>query len=97
MTDSQHDDGYAWTWEPAVGALTTIALVLGLTVLLPTASAAVSREQAAELAQRKAPGRVLKVERGLHVDNSVIWRIQVLTAAGEVRLVILDAETGRVR
>ena len=78
-------------------ALTTIALVLGLTVLLPTASAAVSREQAAELAQRKAPGRVLKVERGLHVDNSVIWRIQVHTAAGEVRLVILDAETGRVR
>ncbi|MHA6526070.1 hypothetical protein [Tessaracoccus sp. G1721] len=29
MTDSQHDDGYAWTWEPAAGALTTIAL-LGL-------------------------------------------------------------------
>ena len=27
MTDSQHDDGYAWTWEPAVGALTTIALL----------------------------------------------------------------------
>ena len=27
MTDSQHDDGYAWTWEPAVGALTTIALI----------------------------------------------------------------------
>ena len=27
MTDSQHDDGYAWTWEPAVGALTTVALL----------------------------------------------------------------------
>ncbi len=27
MTDSQHDDGYAWTWEPAVGALTAIALL----------------------------------------------------------------------
>ncbi|MHA6510803.1 hypothetical protein [Tessaracoccus sp. Y1736] len=27
MTDSQHDDGYAWTWEPPVGALTTIALL----------------------------------------------------------------------
>ena len=27
MTDSQHEDGYAWTWEPAVGALTTIALI----------------------------------------------------------------------
>ena len=27
MTDSQHDDGYAWTWEPAVGALTLVALL----------------------------------------------------------------------
>lgn len=78
-------------------AITTIALVLGLAVLLPTASAGVSREEAASLAQRKVPGRILAVERGLHVDSSVIWRIQVLTTAGEVRLVILDAETGRVR
>lgn len=78
-------------------AITTLALVLGLVVLLPVASAAVSRDEAATLAQRKVPGRVLAVERGLHVDNSVIYRIQVLTAAGEVRLVILDAETGRIR
>lgn len=27
MNDSQHDDGYAWTWEPALGALTTVALL----------------------------------------------------------------------
>lgn len=27
MTDSQHEDGYAWTWEPAVGALTAVALL----------------------------------------------------------------------
>ena len=27
MTDSQHDDGYAWTWEPAVGAFTAVALL----------------------------------------------------------------------
>jgi hypothetical protein len=40
---------------------------------------------------------VLKVERGLHVDSSVVWRIQVLTAAGEVRLVVIDAESGRLR
>jgi hypothetical protein len=62
-------------------ALTTIALVLGLTVLLPTASAAVSREQAAELAQRKAPGRVLKVEREdvprewRHLLSGCRWRL----------------------
>lgn len=24
MSDSQHEDGYAWTWEPAAGALATV-------------------------------------------------------------------------
>ena len=78
-------------------AVTVLALVLGLGVLSPVAWAAISRAEAATLAQREAPGRVLKVERGLHVDNSVVWKVQVLTAAGEVRMVMLDAETGRVR
>ena len=74
-----------------------VALVLGLGVLLPAAWAAVGRDEAAALAQRKTPGRVLAVERSLYMDNSVVWRIQVLTPAGEVRLVVIDAETGRLR
>jgi hypothetical protein len=77
--------------------VSSIAFLLALVVLLPAAWAGVSRDEAASLAQRKAPGRVLAVERGLHVDNTVVWRIQVLTAAGEVRLVVVDAETGRLR
>jgi len=78
-------------------ALSTLAVLLALAAVLPAAWAAVSRDEAASLAQRKTPGRVLAVERGLHVDNSVVWRIQVLTTAGEVRLVVIDAETGRLR
>lgn len=74
-----------------------VTLLLGLVFLSPTAWAAVGRDEAASLAKRSAPGRVLAVERGLHVDNSVVWRIQVLTAAGEVRLVVVDAQTGRLR
>ncbi|MCG2591448.1 PepSY domain-containing protein [Ramlibacter sp. XY19] len=74
-----------------------IALLLGLGALLPSAWAAVGRDQAAALAQKKTPGRVLKVEQGLYMDNSVVWRIHVLTAAGEVSLVVIDAETGRLR
>lgn len=77
-------------------ALSSLALVLGLFLLLP-AWASVSRDEAASLAQRMAPGRVLAVERGLHVDNTVVWRVKVLTAAGEVRLIVIDAETGRSR
>lgn len=75
----------------------SLALFLGLLFLLPGAWAAVDRDEAAVVAQRKVPGRVLKVERGVHVDASVIWRVQVLTDAGQVRLVIIDAETGRLR
>lgn len=74
-----------------------VALLLGLGILLPAAWAGVGRDEAASLAQRKTPGRVLAVERGLHVDNSVVWRIQMLTTAGEVRLVVIDAENGRLR
>jgi uncharacterized membrane protein YkoI len=78
-------------------AIPTVALLLGLVFLLPSAWAAVDRNEAASIAQRVAPGRVLAVERGLHVDNSVVWRVKVLTAAGEVRLLVIDAETGRSR
>ena len=74
-----------------------VALFLGLGVLLPGAWAAVARDEAVALAQRKEPGRVLAVERGLYMDNSVVWRIRVLTTAGEVRLVVVDAESGRLR
>jgi uncharacterized membrane protein YkoI len=73
------------------------AVVLGLGALLPAAWAAVGRDEAVSLAQRKEPGRVLAVERSLYLDNSVVWRVRVLTANGEVRLVVVDAETGRLR
>ena len=78
-------------------AFTWGALLAALLFLLPPAWAAVDREQAGAIAQRQAPGRVLAVERGLHVDERIVWRVRMLTAAGEVRLVVIDAETGRVR
>jgi hypothetical protein len=77
--------------------LTSLVLVLGLVFLMPSAWAEVSRDQAASLAQRVAPGRVLAVERALHVDNTVVWRVTVLTAQGAIRNIIIDAETGRSR
>jgi hypothetical protein len=76
---------------------TSVTLLLGLLGVLPPAWAEVHRDEAASIAQRVAPGRVLAVERGLHVDNSIVWRVKVLTAGGEVRLVVIDAETGRSR
>ena len=75
----------------------TVPLLLALAFLLPPAWAAVDRDGAASLAQRIAPGRVLSVERGLHVDSSIVWRVTVLTASGEVRTLVIDAKTGRSR
>lgn len=77
--------------------LSGVAVLLGLAFLLPPAWAAVDRAQAATLAQQTAHGRVLAVERGLYVDNSVVWRVTVLTASGEVRVVVIDAATGKPR
>src|SRR3954471_10481914 len=79
------------------GPVTLGALLLSLLFMLPAAWAGVDRDQAGAIAQRVAPGRVLAVERGLHVDNTLVWRVKVLTPAGEVRLVVIDAETGRSR
>jgi hypothetical protein len=78
-------------------ARSSLALVLALGFLVPAAWAGVGRDEAASLAQRMAPGRVLAVEHGVHVDNSLVWRVKVLTAAGELRLVVIDTETGRSR
>jgi hypothetical protein len=78
-------------------ARSSVALFLALGFLLPAAWAAVGRDEAASLAHRMAPGRVLAVEQGVHVDSSLVWRVKVLTPAGELRLVVIDAETGRSR
>ena len=73
------------------------ALLLAMGCLLPAAWAGVSRDEAATLAQRMSPGRVLAVEQGVHVDNKLVWRVRMLSASGELRLVVIDADTGRAR
>ena len=58
-------------------------------------AAAVSRDEAAAIAQRQSGGgRVLSVERSDDGGRSV-WRVKVLTKAGEVRVILLDAGGGR--
>lgn len=63
------------------------ALVLGAT--LPV-FADVSRDAAAAAAERASGGRVLSVERAGNV-----WRVKIVTARGEVKIVLIDAATGR--
>ncbi|MGL4996777.1 MAG: PepSY domain-containing protein [Deefgea sp.] len=65
-------------------------------LLAGTASAAVSRDDASTLAQKKTNGgRVMSVEKFVEGDKNV-WRVKVLTSSGEVRAVFVDEATGKV-
>ena len=57
--------------------------------------AEVSRDEAAAAAQRVTSGRVLSVEQA-EADRRPVWRVKVLTAQGEVRVILIDAASGRV-
>ena len=64
-------------------------------VLTTSAWADVSRDEAAATAQRIASGRVLSIERS-EAERRPVWRVKVLTAQGEVRVILIDAASGRV-
>lgn len=59
------------------------------------ASADVGRDEAIAVAQRVASGRVLAAERA-EVGGKPVWRVKILSAKGEVRVVVVDAASGRV-
>ena len=55
----------------------------------------VGRDEAAAAAQRVATGRVLAVERA-EAGGKAVWRVKILTGQGVVRVVVIDAASGRV-
>ena len=66
-------------------------------LLLAVATAAwadVSRDDAAAIAQQASNGRVLAVERA-EAGGRPVWRVKVVTPKGEVRVIVIDAATGR--
>ena len=71
----------------------TLILAAALAAVLP-AWADVSRDDAAAIAQRVSQGRVLAVERA-ESGNRPVWRVKVVTPAGDVRVVLVDVATGR--
>ncbi len=54
----------------------------------------VGRDQAAAAAQRLAGGRVLSVDR-TEAARRPAWRVKVITAQGEVKVILIDANTGQ--
>jgi uncharacterized membrane protein YkoI len=65
-----------------------------LIVLAAPAWADISRDEAAAAAQRVSNGRVLSVEK-TESERRPVWRVKVLTAQGEVRVILIDAGSGR--
>jgi len=72
-------------------------MVLAAILLLAApqeALARASRDDAAATAQRMTGGRVLSVERIRQGDREV-WRVKVVTPQGEMRVIVVDVETGQ--
>jgi uncharacterized membrane protein YkoI len=76
--------------------LNAVRLLLCATLLaaFTPAWAQASRDDAAAAALRVASGRVLAVDRAQAGDRTV-WRVKVVTPAGEVRVIVIDAVTGQ--
>jgi uncharacterized membrane protein YkoI len=66
-----------------------------LIVVAAPAWADISRDEAAAAAQRVAAGRVLSVDKA-EADRRPVWRVKVVTPQGEVRVILIDAASGRV-
>jgi uncharacterized membrane protein YkoI len=71
-----------------------VSLVCALMVAAAPAWADVNRDDAAAAAARAGGGRVLSVEKS-QAGGRAVWRVKVLTAQGEVKVVLIDASTGR--
>jgi uncharacterized membrane protein YkoI len=67
-----------------------------LLLVAGAAWADLSRDDAAAAAQRSTGGRVLSVDRA-DSGGRPAWRVKVVTAKGEVRVIMIDAASGRAQ
>ena len=76
--------------------MTTIPRLLCALLIVSAAPAwaEVGRDQAAAIARQQADGRVLSVDR-VQSGQRAVWRVKLLTGRGEVRVIYVDAATGR--
>jgi hypothetical protein len=69
-------------------------LCAALLLVATLAWADVGRDAAAAAAQRASGGRVLSVDK-TDAGGHAAWRVKVVTDKGEVRVIVIDAATGR--
>ena len=56
----------------------------------------VSRDDAAALAQRASGGRVLSIDKS-ESSGQPVWRVKVVTRAGDVQVILVNVATGEIR
>lgn len=82
-----------WLLPLHIAAL-VVPICACLLLLLAPAWAGPGRDDAAAAAQRLSNGRVLSIET-LEPARRAVWRVKVVTAQGEVRVILIDAVSGR--
>lgn len=74
--------------------IVTLISAFLMAIAMP-AWADVSRDDAASTAQQASGGRVLSVEK-TERDGRPVWRVKVLTPQGAVKVILVDATSGRM-
>lgn len=71
-------------------------LCAALLVVSNLAWANLSRDDAAAVAQRASGGRVLSIDKS-ESSGQPVWRVKVVTRAGDVQVILVNVATGEVR
>ena len=71
-------------------------LCAALLVVSNLAWANISRDDAAVVAQRASGGRVLSVDKS-DSSGQPVWRVKLVTPAGEVQIIHVNVTTGEIR
>ncbi len=66
-------------------------LLLLILLLFTSVALAIDKHQAMNIAQQSHPGRVLSVKQ-----TSSTYRVKILSASGDVRVIVIDAKNGKV-
>lgn len=73
-----------------------LALIASLLVAEPAFAARISRDEAVVRAQKATGGgRVLAIDK-IERNGQEVYRVKVLTGKGEIRVVLVDGDTGAV-
>ena len=66
-----------------------------LLLMSAVAHADIGKKQALSIAQSVYPGRVLAVKL-VRVNDAPVYRVKTLSAAGDVHIIVIDADSGNV-